>query len=331
MNRLGSAIYSGAGEKDGTMGSEDIAERFWSLPQKPDEEARREHLFLDDVIHKGHLDREIDLRLGGVESALDVGAGTGRFSLRLAARGVQVTHLDISAGMIGRARDEATRAGLTERITFRQGRLADLDEYRSRQFDLVICSDAPVSYAYPDHAAAIAALVRVAGRAIVLSVSSRLGYIPLSLNPMQKEPYFADPDSDDPLVRFYREHGRSRLASCAPPIETAWNALATGLLGDAKDIEHEYQAGRAPWPHNYLFLPAELEALLRTSGVTDIRLSGPGALSRGMPNVLLRKLLLTDEHRQRFLDLCFEFDAQPGVCGLGKDNLVASGCVSVPS
>jgi hypothetical protein len=40
------------------------------LPQKPDEEARREQLFLDDVIHKAHLDREIQTRLEGVQSAL---------------------------------------------------------------------------------------------------------------------------------------------------------------------------------------------------------------------------------------------------------------------
>src|SRR5262249_60269167 len=106
--------------------SEDIAERFWCLLHKPDEEARREQLFLDDVIHKGHLDREIQTRLEGVQSALDVGAGTGRFSLRLAARGIRVTHLDISVGMIERARREAAQAGLLEMSTFRGGQWAVL-------------------------------------------------------------------------------------------------------------------------------------------------------------------------------------------------------------
>jgi hypothetical protein len=54
---------------------EDIAERFWSLAQKPAEEARREQVFLDDVIHKAHLEREIEGRLAGVKTVLDVGAG----------------------------------------------------------------------------------------------------------------------------------------------------------------------------------------------------------------------------------------------------------------
>lgn len=64
---------------------EDICERFWSLPTKPDEETRREQLFLADIIPKAHLDREIRSRFDGVRTVLDAGAGTGRFSITLAA------------------------------------------------------------------------------------------------------------------------------------------------------------------------------------------------------------------------------------------------------
>jgi len=307
---------------------EDIAERFWSLTQKPSEEARREQLFLDDVIHKAHVEREIEARLDGVETALDVGAGTGRFSLWLAARGVRVTHLDISAGMIERAHRDAVEAGLADLLTFRKGRLADIGGYAPGQFDLVICSDAPISYAYPDHASAIRSLVRVCGKVIVLSVSSRLGYVWLSLNPKQKEPFFADPGSDDPLVNRYRERGRTSLADLEPLMEAAWRALRTGLMTPSEDTDREFQAGRAPWPRNYLFEPAELEALLTAQHVTDIRLAGPGALSRGLPNEVLRHLLLSARYRRQFLDLCFEFDSKPSAYGLGKDNLVASGRVT---
>ncbi len=306
---------------------EDISERFWSLAQKPSEEARREQLFLDDVIHKAHFEREIEARLDGVETAIDVGAGTGRFSLWLAARGVRVTHVDISTGMIEQAHRDAVEAGLAERMTFRQGRLADIGGYASGQFDLVICSDAPVSYAYPHHASAIRSLVRVCRKAIVLSVSSRLGYVSLALNPRQKEPYFADPDSDDPLVRFYRDSGRASLADLEPSLAAAWRALHAGLMTAPEAKDREFQAGRTPWPHNYLFEPEELHALLTAHHVTDIRLAGPGALSRGLPNEVLRHLLFSDRYRRKFLDLCFEFDSQPSVCGLGKDNLVASGRV----
>jgi 2-polyprenyl-3-methyl-5-hydroxy-6-metoxy-1,4-benzoquinol methylase len=87
--------------------SEDICERFWNLPSKPGEETRRERFFLDDVIQKAHLERVIASRLDGVSTILDAGAGTGRFSIPLARRGFQVTHLDISQGMIDTARQLA--------------------------------------------------------------------------------------------------------------------------------------------------------------------------------------------------------------------------------
>jgi hypothetical protein len=95
-------------------------------------------------------------------------------------------------------------------------------------------------------------------------------------------------------------------------------------LGNRERIEPEYAAGRAPWPHNYLFMPDELREILGRTGVRDVRLSGPGALARSIPNEVLPALLLNDDYRGRFLDLCYEFDLNPAVCGLGKDNLVAS-------
>src|SRR5262249_59032888 len=142
-----------------------------------------------------------------------------------------------------------------------------------------------------------------------------------ALNPRKKERSAAGADSDDPLVRRYRERGQASLADLEPSLETAWRALRTGLMTPPEDIDREFQAGRAPWPHNYLFEPAELEALLKAQRVTDIRLSGPGALSRGLPNEVLRNLLLSAQYRRKFLDLCFEFDSKPSVCGLGKDNI----------
>jgi len=106
--------------------SEDICERFWNLPSKPGEEARRERLFLDDVIQKAHLEREIASRLGGARTILDAGAGTGRFSIPLARQGFHVTHLDISQGMIDSARQLARDAGVLDNMRFERGRVGDL-------------------------------------------------------------------------------------------------------------------------------------------------------------------------------------------------------------
>lgn len=303
--------------------SEDICERFWNLPSKPGEEARRERLFLDDVIQKAHLEREIASRLGGVRTILDAGAGTGRFSIPLARQGFHVTHLDISQGMIDTARQLADDAGVLDRMHFERARVGNLAQYKDGAFDLVICCDAPISYTYPNHVRTIAELTRVAARAIVISVSSRLGYVPYAFNPLQKQQYFADPASEAPDVR--RHLGQTDLSSFVPNIDSVWHALTSGILGDRERVEGEYAAGRAPWPHNYLFMPDELREILVKAGVRDVRLSGPGALARSIPSEVLRVLLLNDDYQGRFLDLCYEFDSNPAVCGLGKDNLSASG------
>jgi hypothetical protein len=72
-------------------------------------------------------------------------------------------------------------------------------------------------------------------------------------------------------------------------------------------------------------MPDELQEVLVRTGIRDVRLSGPGALARSIPNEVLRTLLLNEDCRGRFLDLCYQFDSNPAVCGLGKDNLAASG------
>jgi SAM-dependent methyltransferase len=303
--------------------SEDICERFWNLPSKPGEEARRERLFLDDVIQKAHLEHEIAFRLTGLCTILDAGAGTGRFSIPLARQGFHVTHLDISQGMIDAARQLAQDAGVLDKMRFERGRVGDLTQYEDGTFDLVICCDAPISYTYPDHVRTIAELTRVAAQALVISVSSRLGYVPYAFNPLQKRQYFADPASEAPDVQRYLR--KADLPSFVPDLNSVWRALTSGILGDRERVEQEYVAGRAPWPHNYLFMPGELREILVRTGVRDVRLSGPGALARSIPNEVLRMLLLNDDYRGRFLDLCYEFDSNPAVCGLGKDNLAASG------
>lgn len=304
---------------------EDIAERFWSLPHKAEEESKRESLFMDDIIQKAHLDREIELRLAGVETVFDGGAGVGRFSVPLAARGLRVTHFDISPSMLEKARENAARAGVTGNMEFVRGRLGDLKGYQDGQFDLAICFDAPVSYTYPDHQSALTELVRIAKKAVIVSVSSRLGYVPYRFNPLQKRQYVVDEKSDDPMVRFYLDGAESSLRNWEPEFESVLREFADGLASGPEEALEAFNRGEAPWPVNYLFTPEELGSILKAAGLRDVRLSGPGALARSIPREILKTLLFTEQHREKFLDFCFEFDSQPSVCGLGKDSLVASG------
>jgi len=115
------------------------------------------------------------------------------------------------------------------------------------------------------------------------------------------------------------------MVGWTPDLGAAEEALRSGLLAELGGIRRAFDAGHAPWLPNYLFLPEELRTILERAGLGQIRCAGPGALSRSIPAHVLRGLLLSDEQRARFLDLCYQFDSQPSVCGLGEDNLVASG------
>jgi len=63
------------------------------------------------------------MALAGGERVADLFCGVGNFALALARRGAQVTGVEGSGALIERARDNASRNGLTERTQFIQGDL----------------------------------------------------------------------------------------------------------------------------------------------------------------------------------------------------------------
>ncbi len=93
---------------------------------------------------------------------LDVGTGTGRAALALAARGAHVTGVDASVEMLEVARRRAAAAGLT--VTFLGGDAHGL-AFPDRAFDTVTCLR--VLMHTPDWRRSLAELCRVAGRHVV--------------------------------------------------------------------------------------------------------------------------------------------------------------------
>lgn len=67
---------------------------------------------------------------------LELGCGTGRVSLAIAAQGASVVGIDISPKMVEAARGKAVQRGLAERCTFQTGDMAEL--HLADQFPLVI-------------------------------------------------------------------------------------------------------------------------------------------------------------------------------------------------
>ena len=304
--------------------SQKISERQWNLPDKGELESRREATYIDDIIQKDHIQRKLLENLDGIRTVFDGGAGSGRFSILLAKQGCRVTHFDISRPMIDKAREMAEKEGVADRIAFVQGALEDLSAYRDREFDLVISFDAPVSYTYPNQNRVIGELVRIAGKRIMISVSSRLGSLPYLANPIQKNQFILDENADDSFVRWCVANREQMISGFRFNKENAEKLLADGLMGGEEEIA-QYEQGGAPWCITYTFLPDELKNILSGYGVKNIRLSGPGAFGRTVPREILTKIMNDPEQKKDFLDFCYRYDSSLYVCGMGKDNLLAAG------
>lgn len=304
--------------------SQKIAERQWNLPDKGELESRREETYIDDIIQKNHIERKLLENLEGIRTVFDGGAGSGRFSILLAKQGCRVTHFDISQPMIDKAKEQAEKEGVLDRIVFVKGALEDLSAYRSHSFDLVISFDAPVSYTWPNQERVMGELVRIAGKRIMLSVSSRLGSLPYLANPIQKNQFILNENADDSFVRWCVSNRDNLVNGFSFDRQRAEKLLADGLMGGQEEIA-EYERGGAPWCITYTFLPDELERILTGYGVRNIRLSGPGAYGRTIPREILVKIMKDPNQRRDFLDFCYRFDSNRYVCGMGKDNLLAIG------
>lgn len=304
--------------------SRKISERMWNLPDKGELESHREEIYIDDIIQKSHIEKKLLENLDGIETVFDGGAGSGRFSILLAKHGCKVTHFDISQPMIDKAKELAQEAGVVDKITFVKGALEDLSGYADNSFDMVISFDAPISYTYPNQEYVIGELVRMAKKRIIISVTSRLGTLPYLSNPIQKNQFILDEHSEDSSVQWLISNRQNAIDTFHFEKSGIEKLMAEGLMGGENEIA-EYEKGGTPWCITYAFMPNELEDLLRSQGVKNIELAGPGAYARTIPNELLVKIMNDPKQRLDFLDFCYKYDSNPYVCGMGKDNLLAKG------
>ena len=106
-------------------------EQWWWDSKAPKEEDSNS----DESINRALRWREIERQLDGVQTILEIGGGTGAFSIPLARRGYQVTHVDLSPIMIELAKAKADGLG---NIDFIVANAIDLSCFKDRSFDLVM-------------------------------------------------------------------------------------------------------------------------------------------------------------------------------------------------
>jgi 2-polyprenyl-3-methyl-5-hydroxy-6-metoxy-1,4-benzoquinol methylase len=80
---------------------------------------------------------ERELRMAGMRRVLDVACGTGMHAVALARRGYKVVGTDLSAGMVERARVNATAAGVD--VRFEVAGFGELGTQVGADFDALLC------------------------------------------------------------------------------------------------------------------------------------------------------------------------------------------------
>lgn len=182
---------------------------------------------------------------------LDAGGGPGRYALALCRSGRRVTLLDLSAGLLEKARaifaaePAEVRAGL---VGLAQGDLRDLMRYPDESFDAVVCLGPPLTH-IPlalDRTRAAAEMTRVVrpGGLVFLTGVGYLALMHWMLN------YTSD-ELISPDLESFLQHGN--------------------ILG----------ATRSTW---HFFRAAELRALGEACGLETLEMRGCQGLSSGLEN-----------------------------------------------
>jgi len=269
----------------------DIQHRiYWNAGVR--KEKRRERL-IEKKVHTDLVWLEIEPYLRFGMKVLDAGGGYGRYGLEIARRGCELTLLDISSAMLREAKNLAQKSGIHS-INLVEGSVQNLHQFPEQCFDLVLCLDAPISYAYPNHFRAIQEICRVSRERVIISVVNRLGQLPIAIE-----------------------------------LEMGWTGslnqtrsfLEKGNWDHPEKLQHIER--RVPFLSRYIFpplhafLPQELIDMVVEQNFQPIRIVANGTLARLLKTKTLQRIVNNQKAYQYFLEMSREYDSQFEVLGVG--------------
>ncbi len=120
----------------------------------------------------------------GGDRVLEIGAGPGRFTIRLAELGARVTVVDVSPRQLDLNRERVIAAGHEEAVAGRHlGDVVDLSAFDDSSFDVVTAFGGPLSYVFERAGDGFDQMLRKArpGGLVTFSVMSRWGSLRMAL------------------------------------------------------------------------------------------------------------------------------------------------------
>jgi ubiquinone/menaquinone biosynthesis C-methylase UbiE len=257
-------------------------ERAWWDGKAPQEEVD----LADERINRLLRWRILERNLDGVSSVLEIGGGTGAFSIPLAQRGLSVVHVDFSPAMLARAREKAK--GL-QNLRLVQANAVDLRDFADRSFDLVLNMDGAISFCGSAAERAIGETCRVALKKTIVAVSNTAWMIPvLLMDSVESAGHFI------PAVYEIVEEG-------------FWHRYQ---FPENELIIKEYFGTLKS------FLPNELKAQIETNGLIVSEVRAVGSLANLSAKVVDK--ILKDPHLlEKFLNLCEDYDTRVDPMGPG--------------
>ena len=221
-------------------------------------------------------------------AVLDLGGGTGLWTLRLAEEGYPVVLADISPGLLARAREKIEAAGVAKRVSVEEADMCDLSRFDEGSFPLVLVLGDPLSYC-GDAEGALREVRRVTieGGVLIGDVENR-----------------------------YRSGLSDRRAR-------SWRDARRILLkGEARWPDPENRAAIRE------FTPAELEEVLGGTGWTLDAMVPSDAVASSVSAEILEEALRSEAGRAEVLEVEEQLREDPSLLGTGADlQFVARKCV----